>query len=283
MGPGRARPARDERGAALTLWVLLMTPVAAIAAVIALAGPQRLAARTSMQDAADDLALMTAAWRDGEGEPTGALAGFSMECEFTAADEQQQLTLPVTGELYQELQRKRACSQLVDAVMRDLGTAGVATHALAGTYSASLKHTDIDAAESSDTFTRVGWNPGDAERAHPCALSSQVVVYDAVHVAIVGDWTDAGWAAAQVWPDGARLGAESIGRLAQPDPARARTLLVDADGNLIDADLDGEPDYSCNTDRLRLLDARGRPTWAPGGTDDARSLVSEAGRVPFGG
>ena len=38
-------------------------------------------------------------------------------------------------------------------------------------------------------------------------------VLDSVHVGIVADWVYAGWAAAQVWPDGTRMGAESIGRL----------------------------------------------------------------------
>ena len=36
---------------------------------------------------------------------------------------------------------------------------------------------------------------------------------DAVHVALAADWLYAGWAAAQVWPDGTRMAAESIGRL----------------------------------------------------------------------
>ena len=79
----RARTAThrsDERGGAISLWVVLMTPVSAFAAVVAMAGPQRLAAESSMQDAADDLAMFAVAWRDGHNMPTGELPAFPPEC-----------------------------------------------------------------------------------------------------------------------------------------------------------------------------------------------------------
>ena len=79
----RARAAThrgDERGGAISLWVVLMVPVSAFAAVVAMAGPQRLAAESSMQDAADDLADFAVAWRDGHDTPTGELRAFPPDC-----------------------------------------------------------------------------------------------------------------------------------------------------------------------------------------------------------
>ena len=38
---------------------------------------------------------------------------------------------------------------------------------------------------------------------------------DAVYVAVAGDWEDGGWAAAQAWPDGVRVGSEVVARLNQ--------------------------------------------------------------------
>ena len=33
---------------------------------------------------------------------------------------------------------------------------------------------------------------------------------ETVYVSMVGDWSQAGWAASQVWPDGLRLGSEAL-------------------------------------------------------------------------
>ena len=38
---------------------------------------------------------------------------------------------------------------------------------------------------------------------------------NAVYAALAADWQDAGWAAAQVWPDGVRMGSEQVARLHQ--------------------------------------------------------------------
>ena len=73
------------------------------------------------------------------------------------------------------------------------------------------------------------WTPAAPGFALPCRTSSQaelrggtsVVVRDAVHVALTARWQDAGWAAAQVWPDGMPMAAESMGRLSRRDPAAA--------------------------------------------------------------
>ena len=57
-----------------------MVPVSAFAAVVAMAGPQRLAAESTMQDATDDLADFAVAWREGHDTPTGQLRAFPPEC-----------------------------------------------------------------------------------------------------------------------------------------------------------------------------------------------------------
>ena len=57
-----------------------MVPVSAFAAVVAMAGPQRFAAESTMQDAADDLAMFAVAWREGHNTPSGHLRAFPPEC-----------------------------------------------------------------------------------------------------------------------------------------------------------------------------------------------------------
>ncbi len=75
------RPTRrpDERGGAVSLWVVLMCPLSAFAAVVAIAGPQRLTAESSLQDAADDTAMFAVGWRDGT-ESDRALPIFPPDC-----------------------------------------------------------------------------------------------------------------------------------------------------------------------------------------------------------
>ena len=80
--PIGAAPRADESGGALSLWVVLMVPVSAFAAVVAMAGPQRLAAESSMDDAADDLAALAVVWRDGHSDPSGAVPAFPPECSI---------------------------------------------------------------------------------------------------------------------------------------------------------------------------------------------------------
>ena len=78
----RAGPRRgDERGGAISLWVVLMVPVSAFAAVVAMAGPQRLAAESTMQESADDLADFAVAWRTGHNTPEGKMWAFPPECK----------------------------------------------------------------------------------------------------------------------------------------------------------------------------------------------------------
>lgn len=178
---GRRR--RDQRGGAVSLWVVLMVPVAVFAAVVAMAAPQRLRAESSMDDVAADLATLAVAWRHGEQAAQGPLDGFPPEC--AGPDPY------VSGR----------CELLLAALARDLRSTGVDIGSLRGYYGDALTTSPPPAAE-----------------ALPCGIGDPAayrsVVLDATHVAVVADWRDAGWAASQVWPRGLRIGAESVGRLA---------------------------------------------------------------------
>ena len=222
----------------MSLWLVLMVPVSAFAAVVAMAGPQRMAAESSMDEAAEDLATLAVAWRDGQSanpnKHEGPLHAFPPECSIedqpthldpeieeawsakeaadeavaavpfgqpvpqalldaqSAADARHSALTSRRDELREEWQV--ACVLVFESIWRDLGNLGVDMNSLRGFYSDSL------AAEVDD------------ERL-PCKISERVVVDGAVHVALAADWQHAGWAAAQVWPDGTRMGAESIGRL----------------------------------------------------------------------
>ena len=251
LGPAlRGRPRRagrarrgDEAGGAVSLWVVLMVPVSAFAAVVAMAGPQRMAAESSMDEAADDLAAMAVAWRDGQNTGEGALPAFPPECsnhgqqtrfdsdiEVLAGEiEQIQLDIddlppgdPQIAVLEQEKQAKnaeqsdlvgqrdavleewrQACEVLFEWIVRDLGGLGVDINSLEGFYGDSLT--------AAPSLSPPPANPD--QMALPCKISERVEVRDAVHVALAADWAHAGWAAAQVWPDGTRVAAESIGRM----------------------------------------------------------------------
>ena len=67
------------------MWVLLMVPVAALAATMAMAGPQRLAAEASMEDMAQDLAALAVAQRVAEQHPYGPLPVFPPTCSGALA------------------------------------------------------------------------------------------------------------------------------------------------------------------------------------------------------
>ena len=145
-----------------------------------------------------------------------------------------------------------ACEALSKALLRDLGYLGVDMGSLRGFYSDSLTESAMtgrcsDTQHTTNTACTGAsktWTP-DQGFALPCRTSEEstdaVVVRDAVHVALAANWQDAGWAAAQVWPDGLPMAAESIGRLSQRD--RAATAPV------------------CGK-QLVLLDTQGRPVWA---------------------
>ena len=253
---GRASRRRaDESGGAVSLWVVLMVPVSAFAAVVAMAGPQRLAAESSMDEAAEDLATLAVAWRDGQSaNPSpgeGPLHAFPPECRtadqptrfdtqieeveleiarregvvegLPAGDEKEFETENLEGargdrarllgnQKHRRAKWEEACDLVFESIWRDLGNLGVDMSSLRGFYSDSL------AADGTD------------ERL-PCKISERVVVEGAVHVALSADWQHAGWAAAQVWPDGTRIGAESIGRLRRNV---ARTDVMESCGEGLD-------------------------------------------------
>ena len=199
------RRRRDQRGGAISLWVVLMVPVAAFAAVVAMAGPQRMAAESSMEEAAGDLATLAVILRDGRTDPNnplvsqqeGAIEGFLPDCP--------QIAIPVSqvDPKYADYEAQRdgleaVCNLLLgdDAtpgsvegyLRRDLGYLGINTNSWEGFYSDSIV-------------------PGG------CKISDTRQTKDAVYVALAGDWEDGGWAAAQAWPDGVRLGDELVARL----------------------------------------------------------------------
>ena len=332
--PGFRRRARartgprhgDERGGAISLWVVLMVPVSAFAAVVALAGPQRLAAESSVQDAADDLAMFAVAWRDGHDMSTGELPAFPPDCAARSEEENADLAMlegdifALPGQVPQDpdaaaqvdplntrlndqftlfrMQRpalpaadkdelkarfdalvlrldewEEACRALSEALLRDLGYLGVDMGSLRGFYSDSLTESAMtgscfDPQHTTNTAcTSAGqtWTPFGL----PCLTSSQqthqdgVVVQDAVHVALTARWQDAGWAAAQVWPDGMPMAAESMGRLSRRDPAAATAP-------------------QCGQ-HLVVLDKQGRPVWAGTNAAPSRKLAQSVGRTPLSG
>ena len=270
---------RGEWGGAVSLWVVLMVPVSAFAAVVAMAGPQRLAAESSMREAADDVATMAVAWRYTHQQETGPIPAFPPECSHDGSAQQERqdeleddrpaleaarnaVDRGVNPDEWTRLdddvkaqQRKidaygaklgvwrGACEALFESVVRDLGNLGVDVGSLRGFYSDSL----------------------DVQSGVPCKISERVVVRDAVHVALAADWQDAGWAAAQVWPEGRRLGAESIGR-------RSRAVVSATDITAV-----------CG-DSLDVLDGEGRPVVLTKRDAPSRKLVEgSAKRTPLSG
>ena len=313
-----------------------MVPVSAFAAVVAMAGPQRLAAESTMQDAADDLAMFTVAWRDGHNMSTGELPAFPPEC--AARSEQQNTDLavlegdinlldPTDADYFVDLAEQQAllnaqrmkfrmepllfpaadpaadkvelqaqhdalvlrldeweeaCDFLFEALVRDLGYLGVDMGSLRGFYSDSLTESAMTGnCSNPDYRTQAActgasgmWTPANPGFGLPCQITGgaslnrdAVVVQDAVHVALAARWQDAGWAAAQVWPDGIPMAAESMGRFSQRDPSAGVT-----------------PPPPCG-ELLTVLDSQGRPVWA--GTDPmpppSRKLAQSVRRTTLSG
>ena len=199
-----------------------MTPVAAFAAVVAMAGPQRLAAESSIDETAGDLAAFSVVLRDGRDVPIGELEGFLPDCE--------PLVRPLDVTDLEEIARwntqinelEAACELLLgDSAgtdgaaywYRDLGYLGIDANSLEGFYS--------------DTVTPVS----------DCVISGNLETRSAVYAALAADWQDAGWAAAQVWPDGVRMGSEQVARLNQ-----ATAATPDSTEICLDLEFDPPPD-----------------------------------------
>jgi len=264
----------------VSLWVVLMVPVSAFAAVVAMAGPQRLAAESSMQEAADDLAMFTVAWRDGNEIPGGSLPAFPPDCEgirpaleteheeatealhqlkdvqslpdgdpmVVAANER--LDAADAAIRVWETDWEVACRLLAESLMRDLGHLGLEAVSLKGSYSDSFK--------GSPRVMESGLEVPCRTSEATAGRDDVIVVSDAVHVALAADWGHAGWAAAQVWRDGLPMAAESIGRLSQYQSAA--------------------PSEACGT-QFQVLDRQGRPVWAEDPAKPSRLLVQSVPRT----
>ena len=167
---------RDSGGGAVSLWVLVMVPVLALAGVAAIAVPERMAAEAAVTEVADDLAALAVVWREGTGVELRTLDGFPPDCAGTS-----------------DVILAARCGELWEPMLTDLAGAGVDVMSVAGYYSDSYA-----ASTSADRL--------------PCRRYTSSIVLDAAHVALVADWYG-GWAASQIWPDGVRLGAEAVGRL----------------------------------------------------------------------
>ena len=301
--------------------MVLMVPVSAFAAVVAMAGPQRLAAESSMQEAADDLAMFTVAWRDGAQDPDGPLAAFPPECVARTPEQQDEMNTlngkiaaldPDDGNFDGDLQmldmemealRERfpqqpswgagdgtkeellqrfnefeellgkwheMCEYLFEALLRDLGNLGVDMGSLRGSYSDSLKESGICSISGHRDETACT-DAGGTWFKLPCLVAvgrsepkADVVVSDAAHVALAADWQDAGWAAAQVWPDGLPMAAESIGRLSQYY-ATDTSSLPRCSGQLV------------------VLDSQGRPVWATDPDAPSRQMAQSVQRSVLAG
>ena len=264
------------------MWVLLMVPVAAFAAVVALAGPRRVAAESSMEEMAEDLAVFAVAARNNGGDSAGPLPVFPPNCHTyleAQIQAQQDKIDSLNGRLSDtdnppdearierlnaqitvaETERVRLtdstpyyeqwgapCELMAAFIADDLESLGFDADSLRGFYTDALSEQELPGGE-------------EGQMALPCKVSPRVEVSDAVHVALTADWNGAGWAVAQVWPDGTIMGAEAIGRLTKP-PRR-----YDAE--------------ECRG-MLDLRDDRGRPVWMSTRPDDdrARQLVQSADR-----
>lgn len=181
-----------------------MVPVAAFAAVVAMAGPQRMAAESSLQEAAHDLGTMAVVLRDGTNEPSGEIEGFLHGCPDDTDDQLYEVCELLLGH------------ETGDGgyLHRDLGNLGIDTISWEGFYSDSLVPPDpspTPAAGDPDRYY------GDSleRRNISCPISENLETRNAVYVALAADWENGGWAAAQTWPDGVRMGAETVARLNQ--------------------------------------------------------------------
>ena len=177
-----------------------MTPVAAFAAVVAMAGPQRLAAESSIDETAGDLAAFSVVLRDGRDKPAGELEGFLPDCDELPVDSSIIEPEKIDRQQTQREQLQAACWMLLGDSdtgtgaaywVRDLGYLGIEANSWEGFYS-----------------DKVIPDPD-------CVISGNLKTRNAVYAALAADWQDAGWAAAQVWPDGVRMGSEQVARLNQ--------------------------------------------------------------------
>ena len=246
---------RDERGGAIALMVILVTPMLVLAAIAAAAVPQRLAAQIAFDDSAVELAAMAAIWRDDQARPHGPLEWFFPDCaaadlDADASDSTEHVrssdgegadpapshnATPADG-----LALRQTCHAATGSLFGGLGGLGIDADRLAG------YHTSLFSA------SRLAGGNDDHPPSVPCHTARDAVAADAVQLGISAPWTSAGWASAQIWPDGDTLEALAIGRLIeQAPPASARSLP--------DCALLGEPHSRRIADQAATRTAFGHP------------------------
>lgn len=183
----------DETGGAVTLLVMLMVPVCVLAAVTAAAVPRRIAAQTSADSAAANLASLAAGWRDAQGRDHGSIGWFPPDCGPAADRAASQAPEALDAEL------RHACATLARSLLADLGARGFDESAIAGFYSSA--------------YTT---HPDPHTISLPCRAGGRAVIADAAHVALAADWGARDWATAHVWPADITIRSEAIGRITRP-------------------------------------------------------------------
>lgn len=202
----RTTRGRDETGGAVSLLVMLMTPVLVLAAVTAAAVPKRLAAEAAADDATRSLASLAVAWRDAQMRGHEPVDWFFPGCGTAARGG----PVPNPGTRADDMQD--ACEALADGVLAALSARGFDTANVAGFYSSA-------------------YTTGSGQHAAslPCHAGGRGVVADAVHLGFAADWAGADWAAAQVWPRGVRIGAEAVATVSYPTAGGRGALPACAD------------------------------------------------------
>ena len=216
--PPPRRRRRGDAGGAVTLFVVLLVPVLVLAAAAAAAVPQRMAAEASMREAARDIADLAHLQGASQDPAAGLTLDLSCDPAATGADSSEA--------------RVRAA---MCATMRGLGASGVSVESARGYYT-NVLHAGIDS------------NSGGAAPAPLlCDVDAGSVNAEAVYAAIVADWSEASWAAAQVWPQGLRIGAEALAVRNRTDPGPAsgneacRPARRAVNDGSVDASIPGDP------------------------------------------
>ena len=186
LQPCRHRLRRQgDAGGAITLFVVLMVPVLLLAAVAASAVPRRLAAESSTREAAQDIADLAYI----QGASRDPVAGLTFDGTCDASE---------PGASPREVEARSAMC----ATMRGLGAVGVNVESVRGYYT-NVLHSGVAGRPGGEASTQQAV-------AYLCQFDSGSVNAEAVYVSVVADWSEAGWAASQIWPQGQRIGAEAL-------------------------------------------------------------------------
>ena len=214
--------------------MVLMVPVLLGLGLAAMAVPQRLAAANTVESAASDLANMAVAWRDTTDELRGPLDGFPPDCFSDDAE------------------AAAACHAFWGLLARDLNSQGVDIFSVRGYYG-----------DSYSTAPLASGRP-------PCRIYGSTLLLDANHVALYADWYG-NWAARQLWPDGLRMAAESVGRLNVLFVEVPEDAEPDQQSRLTSEDKGNE----CGN-RFSMVDGSGVPLWLVEGPGNEARLLAES-------